>query len=238
MSVSCQKNEIRENGQTKKRPKPIDFCAYLSYNNRHKSRAEANMTNSEKILKATKTNGGTITTKQVTEMKIHRTTLRNMVDRGLLDHSSRGVYVLPSKLDDEFYNLQTRFKKGIFSNVSALYLLGFTDRTPNKFDMTFPSSYNTSALGGEIITHRVKKEIYEKGIISVKTPAGNNVNAYCIEHTLCDILKPRYAIDIQVITDAFKRYGVYKNKNLILLSEFAKMSHVEEKVRNYLEVLI
>ena len=196
------------------------------------------MTNSERILKAAELNGGTITTEQVNEMNIHRTTLRNMVDKGLLDHSARGVYVLPTKLDDEFYNLQTRFKKGVFSNISALYLLGFTDRTPIRFDMTFPASYNTSSAKDEIIAHRVKKEIYEKGIIQVKTPSGNEVNAYCIEHTLCDILQVRYAIDIQVVTDAFKRYSKYKNKNLPLLSEFAKMTRVEAKVRQYLEVLI
>lgn len=196
------------------------------------------MTNLEKILKAAESNGGTITTEQVNKMNIHRTTLRKMVDKGLLDHSARGVYVLPSKLDDEFYNLQTRFKKGVFSNISALYLLGFTDRTPIRFDMTFPASYNTSSVKDEIVAHRVKKQLYEKGIIQVKTPAGNEVNAYCIEHTLCDILQTRNAIDIQVVTDAFKRYAKYKNKNLPFLSEFAKMTRVETKVRQYLEVLI
>lgn len=196
------------------------------------------MTNSERILKAAELNGGTITTEQVNKMEIHRTTLRTMVDKGLLDHSARGVYVLPTKLDDEFYNLQTRFKKGVFSNISALYLLGFTDRTPIKFDMTFPASYNTSSVKDEIIAHRVKKERYEHGIISVKTPSGNEVKAYCIEHTLCDILQVRYAIDIQVVTDAFKRYSKYRHKNLPLLSEFAKISRVEAKVRQYLEVLI
>lgn len=196
------------------------------------------MTSSERILKAAEENGGTITTEQVNRMKIHRTTLCTMVDKGLLDHSARGVYVLPTKLDDEFYNLQTRFKKGVFSNISALYLLGFTDRTPIRFDMTFPASYNTSAIKNEIIAHRVKKELYEKGIILVKTPYGNEVNSFCIEHTLCDILQVRYAIDIQVVTDAFKRYSKYKNKNLPLLSEFSKMARVETKVRQYLEVLI
>ena len=196
------------------------------------------MTNSEKIIKAAEANGGIITTEQVNKMNIHRTILRNMVDKGLLDYSARGVYVLPTKLDDELYNLQRRLTKGVFSNGTALYLLGFTDRTPNRFDMTFPASYNTSALKNEITAHRVKKELYEQGIIGVKTPHGNEVNAYCIEHTLCDILQVKYAIDIQVVTDAFKRYSKYKDKNLPLLSQFAKMSRVEEKVRKYLEVLI
>ncbi|MCD7788126.1 MAG: type IV toxin-antitoxin system AbiEi family antitoxin domain-containing protein [Firmicutes bacterium] len=196
------------------------------------------MTASEKILKAAESNGGTITTKQVDDMNIHRTYLRTLVDKGLLEHSARGVYVLPAMLDDEFYNLQIRFKKGVFSNTSALYLLGFTDRTPIKLDMTFPASYNTSSIKNEINAHRVKKEIYEQGIETALTPSGNKVNVYCIEHTLCDILQTRYAIDIQVITDAFKRYSRRNNKNLPMLSEFAKLMRVERRVRQYLEVLI
>ena len=196
------------------------------------------MTSSDRILKIAELNGGTITTEQVNNMNIHRTFLHSMVDKGLLDKSTRGVYVLPEKLDDEFFNLQTRFKKGVFSNTSALYLLGFTDRTPIKFDMTFPSSYNTSSIKDEIIAHRVIKELYEKGIVKVKTPFGNIVNAYCIEHTLCDILNARYDIDIQVVTDAFKRYSQYDSKNIPLLSEFSKIARVETRVRQYLEVLI
>ena len=53
------------------------------------------MTSSERILKAAEANGGTITTEQVNKMKIHRTILRNMVDKGLLDHSARGVMSCP-----------------------------------------------------------------------------------------------------------------------------------------------
>ncbi len=200
--------------------------------------SEAVITNSEMILKEAELNGCTITTEQVNKMKIHRTVLRTMVDKGLLEHSARGVYILPAKLDDEFYNLQTRFKKGVFSNTSALYLLEFTDRTPIKFDMTFPASYNTSTFNNEINAHRVKKKLYENGIVSVQTPAGNSVDVYCIKHTLCDILNARYTIDIQVITEAFKRYSKYKNKNIPLLSEYAKKSRVEAKVRQYLEVFI
>lgn len=41
-----------------------------------------------------------------------------------------------------------------------------------------------------------------------------------------------------IITESFKRYVVRKDKNLPLLSEYAKKFRVEEKVRSYLEVLI
>jgi len=196
------------------------------------------MSNIDKIMDIAHLNNGVVTTEELNRLNIHKGYLRIMIEKGMLERSTRGVYILPERLDDGFFNLQNRFKKGIFSNGTALYLLGFSDRTPIRFDMTFPASYNTSSVKDEVIAHRVKKELYEKGIIKVKTPSGNEVNCYCIEHTLCDILQVRYAIDIQVVTDAFKRYSKYKNKNLPLLSEFAKMARVEAKVRQYLEVLI
>lgn len=196
------------------------------------------MTNIDKIMNIAHLNGGVITTKELNKMNMHRGYLQVMMQNGMLERSARGVYIFPDKLDDELFNLQNRLKKGVFSNGTALYLLGFSDRTPSKFDMTFPASYNTSTVKNEVVAHRVKKELYEKGIISIRTPFGNEVNAYCIEHTLCDILQERYCIDIQIITDAFKKYAKYNNKNLRLLSEFSKISRVEEKVGRYMEILL
>lgn len=196
------------------------------------------MTNINRIMHIISANGGIVTTKELQKLNIHRGYLQTLVKRGVLEHSTRGVYILPDKFDDEFFNLQNRFERGIFSNGTALYLLGFSDRTPNKFDMTFPASYNTSSANQEVIAHRVKKELYENGIVSVKTPGGNDVNVYCIEHTLCDILQARYCIDIQIITDAYKKYARYKYKNLNQLMNFSKLARVEEKVRRYMEVLL
>ena len=59
-----------------------------------------------------------------------------------------------------------------------------------------------------------------------------------MEKTLCDILKTRTNTDIQVISEAFKRYIMYSDKNIPLLSEYAKQMRVEKRVRSYLEVLL
>lgn len=196
------------------------------------------MKNINKVMDIVYAYGGVVKTEELDRLNIHRGYLRTMVERGMLEQSARGVYILPDRIDDELFNLQSRLRKGVFSNGTALYLLGFSDRTPGKFDMTFPASYNTSSVKDEIVAHRVKKELYENGIITVKTPFGNEVNAYCIEHTLCDILHERYCIDIQTITDAFKRYARHKDKNLHRLMEFSKIARVEERVRRYMEVLL
>ena len=70
------------------------------------------------------------------------------------------------------------------------------------------------------------------------TPGGNTVRAYSVERTLCDILRPHSSVDIQVVTGAFKCYATRTDKNIPLLSEYAKTLKVEKKLRAYLEVLL
>lgn len=197
------------------------------------------MTNAEKIMQMAKENNGTITSGEVTKAGLSRWSLKNLVDRGKLERSARGVYILPELWDDEMYNLQVQFKRGVFSGETALFLNDLTDRTPNRYQMTFPTGYNVTSLKDENVkAMRTKEEFYELGIITVLTPSGNPVRTYGREKTLCDILRGISNTDIQIISEAFKQYARSKEKNIPLLSEYAKILRVEKRLRSYLEVLI
>lgn len=197
------------------------------------------MTNSEMIMKMVKENNGTITSAEVTKAGLSRWSLKILVDSGKLERSARGVYILPELWDDEMYNLQVQFKRGIFSGETALFLNDLTDRTPNRYQMTFPIGYNVTSLKNENVKAiRTKEEFYELGIITVLTPAGNPVRTYSREKTLCDILRGTSNTDIQVVSEAFKQYAKSKDKNIPLISEYAKTLKVEKRIRSYLEVLI
>lgn len=194
---------------------------------------------SDKIIQLAKENNGVLTTAILSEKGILRGNLKKLADDGKLEKTARGVYILPEIWEDEFVNLQTRFKKGIFSNETALFLWDLTDRTPNRYAMTFPNSYNLTNVKNEGIScSRVKAEWYLEGMTKIESLGGNRITAYNMERTLCDVLRKRGGVDTGVVTEAFKRYAVRKDKNIPLLSEYAKKFHVEEKVRRYLEVLI
>ncbi len=197
------------------------------------------MKNAELIMRMAKENNGVITSAKVTESGLSRGTLKYLTDIGKLERSARGVYILPEVWDDEIYNLQVQFKRGIFSGETALFLNDLTDRTPNSYQMTFPIGYNVTSLKNENVKAvRAAKKLYELGIITVLTPGGNPVKAYNKEKTLCDILRGRSNTDIQIVSDAFKQYVRSENINIPLLSEYAKILRVEKKLRSYLEVLI
>jgi len=197
------------------------------------------MKNTLRIIEMMKMNNGTVTTAQVTDAGISRSTLKLLLDSGLIEKVGRGVYVLPEVWGDEMFNMQQRYRKGIFSLATSLFLNGLTDRTPNKFHMTFPLNYNTSNVDKtSIIANRVKLDLYELGKVKVKTPGGNEVFCYNSERTLCDILKTRSKTDIQLISEAFKNYVKSDRKDIRLLSEYSRTIGVEERLRNYLEVLL
>lgn len=198
------------------------------------------MSDSQKILDLAKQNRGTVTTAMVVEAGISRGTLKYLSDAGRLEKVSRGVYTLPDAWDDELVTLQNRFKRGVYSLGTALYLCDLTDRTPERFHMTFPATYNLSgpkATG--LLCSGAKEPLYSLGMTKLNTPGGHVVRGYTAERTLCDILRPCTHTDIQLITDAFKKYTIQKSRmDLPLLSEYAKILGVEQRLRAYLEVLL
>lgn len=197
------------------------------------------MTYTEKIIELANNNNGIITSSQTTAEHIPRVYLKLLINKGLLERSSRGVYILSGIFDDEMFNLQNRFKKGIFSHETALFLHDLTDRTPIKYSMTFPAGYNTTPVKNEnVITYYSVKNRYEIGITTVTTPSGSRVRAYNAERTLCDILQKRSNTDIQVLTETIKRFMRQSQKDIPLLSGYAKIFKVEKQLRPYLEVLL
>ena len=181
---------------------------------------------------------GVVTSKAVTEQGIHRSILCEMVKSGELIQCSRGIYILADEWEDEFYILQKKYKRGIFSHSTSLYLLGYSERVPITFHMTFPTKYNSASLKQENVTvTRVNDLNYELGTTTVTTPAGNQVRIYDLERSLCDMLRGS-SEDIQTIQYAMKKYAASKQRDINKLMRYAKQLHVEPKVRRYMEVLL
>ena len=193
----------------------------------------------DEIQEILKNNNGIVTTTQITEAGIPRRCLSSLVDSGVIYRVDRGIYALPETWEDELFFMQYRFSKGVFSHETALYLHGMTDRTPIRYTMTFPFGYNTSSVKkNNIIAKSSSKDTYELGIITMSSPAGNPINVYDIERTLCDIVKGRHRSDIQVINQAMKTYASSKDKDIAKLMSYADQFRVKSKIFRYMEVLL
>lgn len=182
---------------------------------------------------------GIITTKQVEEAGLSRTILKSLVEKGILDKESKGIYSLADYLTDEYKVIQMRSEKAIFSYGTALYLLGLSDRTPHFFDISVPQGCNVSRIkkGNPTLRfHYVKKEWWNIGFTSIRTPFGGIVNIYNKERCICDLIRNKNDVDIQLFTQALKDY--FKQKcDIRLLDEYGKAFGIDEKIRTYVEVL-
>ena len=193
----------------------------------------------EKIINMATNNNGVVTTSMVVAAGFSRGNVKYLVEKGMLEKSARGVYILPEVWDDEIFNLQCRFKRGVYSHETALFLWDITDRTPNQYHMTFPANYNlTKPKEEHVRCTQCKDDFYDWGIMEVKTPGGNFVKVYSVERTMCDILRPHSGVDSQVGTESFKHYATRSDRGLPVLSEFARRLNVEKRLRAYLEVLL
>ncbi|MCL2045949.1 MAG: type IV toxin-antitoxin system AbiEi family antitoxin domain-containing protein [Oscillospiraceae bacterium] len=184
-------------------------------------------------------NNGIITTAQVTAAGIQRRMLSELVATNRLYRVGRGIYALPEVWEDEMYFLQYQFTKGVYSNETALYLHGLSDRTPISYTLTFPHGYNASGLKKHNAKAKfVTPEIYDLGIIELNSSAGNPIRVYDIERTLCDIVKGNNSCDIQLVNQAMKAYTVSKEKDMAKLIGFAERLRVKPKILRYMEVLL
>ena len=132
---------------------------------------------------------GTLTAQQVTSAGLHRSILQDLVEQGILYRYGRGLYIRSDVWEDDFCLLQKKYKRGIYSHDTALYLHGYSDHTPAQYTMTFPKGYHTSSLKDEyILIKRSVPDNYSFGIVEVESPCGNPIRIYDLERTLCDIL--------------------------------------------------
>lgn len=200
----------------------------------------ANMDNIfEKIKEIGEKNAGSVTTKQIEEAGIYRGLIRNFVADGRLIKEAKGLYSLAGEFPDEYALLQKRSGKIVFSYGTALYLWGMSDRVPHYISVTVPQGFNSTRIkkdNAKTKFYYVQKEVWDLGITYTDTSLGNKVMLYDKERCICDLVMLKKEVDKQLYVQAIKEYfkGNYNGRRLI---KYAKVFGIEEKIRDYMEVL-
>ena len=189
----------------------------------------------EKIFKA---NDGYITREDVDNANISSWFLSDFVKRNNLNKIAPGFYANDNYIIDNYYIIQRRYPKYIFSGLCALYLLGLTDKIPTDIEVSAPQNYHPyrSKIDSLIIHKLSNKNVYELGIKEVKTMFGNIVKTYDEERTICDVIKYRDKYDGETFIKAIKFY-VRTINNQSKLFKYARELGVEKKVYEVMEVV-
>ncbi len=191
-----------------------------------------------KILKIMKKNNEIITPSQLEEKGISRIYLSKMEEDGIIERIDRGIYVTKDFKYDEYFLFQLKYPKAIFSYNTALYFYEMTERTPIKMDVTVYREYNPHRFKDYVNVYKTSKELYELGMTEKKSPQGMIVRTYNLERTVCDIIKDKESIDIEIRNKAIKKVIKSKEFSASKMFDYAKKMNIYDKVKNYMEAII
>lgn len=188
------------------------------------------------ILKA---NNGIIRASDIREAGYDNSVLRRLEKSGELERVSYGLYIDSNTFADEYLIAQYRMPKGIFSHDTALYFHDLSDRTPFKLTMTIPKGYNSRHLKNpDYQFFYCKQELSDLGVIDIKSPYGNTIKIYDKERTICDCIKKINKLDSNLVLEAVKKYMKEIGNDYAKLIEYSKLFNVEQRVQQYMEVLL
>ena len=170
---------------------------------------------------------------------VSKYTVLDYVRKKKMERTAPGIYISPDAWEDRLYSIQLRNRKIVFSHETALYLHNLSDRETFAPVITVERGYNAKHLKDKgLIVHTVRPEWLELGLTEEKTFAGNTVRIYDRERCICDIIKNKNRMDIQVFQMALMSYFTDSNKKIHKLMEYAEIMGVSDKMRQYTEVLL
>ena len=183
-------------------------------------------------------NNGFLRNKDLVDNNIPSVYLTRLVNNNVIERVSRGLYVRTNSLPDDLVILQNKSKNAIYSNMTALYLYGFSDRLSIKYDITVNSGYNGSLQEVDNVNlFYAKKELLNLGEIVYRLDSGNLIKVYDLERTICDVIKNKHRLDQELVNKALRKYFYSKEKNTLKLYEYAKKMKIYKKVRSVFEIL-
>lgn len=193
----------------------------------------------EDILNILKKNNGILKTSMFKFYNISAKNMQKMVKNGEIERIEKGLYLHPDFLKDEYYIINYRVPKGVFSYESSLYLHKLSDENPAFFTLTIPSGWNSPLLKEKdnYMFFYLKKELWDLGQEKIKTPYGNEVSVYSKERTLAEMISKMDKLDRNLILNAL-RIGL--NNNILdraLLLDYAEHFKSRNRMRMYLEVI-
>ena len=193
--------------------------------------------NIEIIESIMKMNNGYVTSKELSNLGIHRMYLNIMKEKGMIEKVGNGIYIDSSKIEDSYFVFSLELPNVVYSHMTALYFHGLSIKAPNdKYDITVPNNYFNYKIKEHNVFY-VDKDIYELGLTEVKTPMGNNVRVYDVERCICDIIRSKNRMDIEHVKYAIKEYLKRKDRDLIKLSKYADMFGIKEEVMDFVSMM-
>lgn len=165
----------------------------------------------------------------------------SLCNQGCIERIRNGFYKLPNADEPKEEELISKLlPQGIVCVESALFYYGYSDFAPREWTVAVPRSFSRAIKAMQEVpvkAYYVKNELYRYGA-TVGDFNGVTLPVYDRERTICDCFKYRTKLDNELFNKAVNSYAADPEKNLAILSKYAKDTGVYKKLMNVMEVLL
>lgn len=180
--------------------------------------------------------GGFVSKKDLTSSQYHRL-LNNLVD-GSVVRVRRGVFALPTAMANTMYDIDKIVPGGVLCNYTAWAHYGLTTQIPMNICVAIEQKRKVKLPKYPPISLSYQsKEQLSLGC-ERRNVGGYEVSIFNIERSVCDALKNRNKIGMDVCAEIINNYIRRKDRNLNLLSEYAQKLRVGNILHNYLQLAL
>ena len=192
----------------------------------------------EKIFEIFKTQNGYLQSKQIVNRNM-RYKLQEMLNAGDVYKIKRGLYK-HSKFSsiNELEEVCQIVPKGVLCLFSAWQHYGLTTTVSSVYHVAIPhkSKIKLSPYPPIKLYYWIDG-YYNLGITDTEIQ-GEQITVYSLEKSVCDAVKFRNKIGIEITTEVLKSYIKRKDRNIDLLMKFAEKMRVEKIIKPYLQTLL
>ena len=187
-----------------------------------------------KIMYKATSQGGIITTAEFPNQSDYLKIVRAK-ERGELIRVRHGVYAVPDALFNTMIDIERIVPNGIVCLYNAWAYHQLSTVVPPSFCVAIEAKRKVAMPPTlPIELYYWKKENLEFGIIK-KSISGYDVLITDMERTVCDAVKYRNKIGLDVCGEVIDNYLKKENRNISLLHEYAQKLRVKNILTTYLE---
>jgi len=194
----------------------------------------------DRILNVFQEHSGYAWTKDIRAKGIHHKYLQELVDEGIIIRLRHGLYSLP---EIESYNSLHEallvVPDGIICMGTALSFYELTTWNPPDIHIAIPHGRKIVLPDyPPVKLYYFTGVFFETGQTKITLDSGQQISIYDKERTICDSVRYRNKIGIDITKEALGEYIRSKDKNLNTLFDYANRLRIRSVLNQYLDVLL
>lgn len=190
----------------------------------------------DKLKNLIEENGGYITRKQIIGSRYLYYRLLESVKSGEIIRLKPGVYCIEDVMAHTMIDLDKIIPEGVLCLYSAWAHYELTTQIPQGFYVAIPRKRKVTLPDyPPIILNYWDNSTYATGIKRERID-GIEVSIYDMEKSVCDALRYRNKIGIDVSSEILRNYLSRKERNITRLASYAKSMRIAGVLNSYLEI--